>query len=95
MTLRITQTKVGEVMQVTLAGRITRREAEHLLQANAWDRGSWVVDLANLLSADEAGVHALQQLRAQGVGLVRPKPYMALLLNQQNLPETAKKNLFE
>lgn len=87
MTLKMTHTKSGEVVQIKLAGRITELEVKHLLRSRLWDEGRWLLDLSDLLSTDQAGIEALQELRARGVELVGAKPYVAMLLDRQGQQE--------
>lgn len=81
MTLHITQIRVGQTMQVSLAGSLTWEEAEHLLRSYSNAVRPWSLDLSELLTADEAGIGALRELRAKGVELLHAKPYVAMLLN--------------
>ena len=63
---------------VRLAGRLAEAQVPELLMA--CDPGPVEVDLSDLLSADAAGLDALQRLHARGAVLVRVPGYIQLRL---------------
>lgn len=68
----------GEV--VLIAGRLDAEGVADLERVVAERSGALRVDLADLRSADEAGLEALRALRARGVALTGVSPYFRLLL---------------
>jgi hypothetical protein len=63
---------------VRLAGRLSAAQVPELLGACAIPL---VLDLSDLLSADSAGIEALQRLRGQGATLVNVPGYLQLKLD--------------
>ena len=45
------------------------------------------IDLSEVSYADDAGVRALEELRARGAVLQGSRPYLALLLKQEEIRE--------
>lgn len=80
MTVRITVGKDAKGMVVEVVGRLGRDGVAELEAVVAALSGPLRLDLGGLRSADEAGVAALQALRARGVNLTRLSPYHRLLL---------------
>jgi hypothetical protein len=52
--------------------------------------GAVILDLTNLLSADDAGVAALRLLSRRGVRLRGTSPYVALLLREDRSRESGR-----
>jgi ABC-type transporter Mla MlaB component len=76
---------IGVVQQtdrrlVRLAGRLSVEQVPELLEACAEARPI-ELDLAELVSADAAGIEALQRLRRQGATLVSAPGYLQLKLD--------------
>jgi hypothetical protein len=65
---------------VRLAGRLTVSQVPELLGACA-DDGPIEIDLVELVSADAAGIEALQRLRRSGAGLVGAPGYIQLKID--------------
>jgi hypothetical protein len=65
---------------VRLAGRLSAAQVPELLTACA-ESGAVELDLTDLVSADGAGITALQRLRAQGAALVGTAGYIQLKLD--------------
>jgi hypothetical protein len=65
---------------VRLAGRLSVAQVPELLEACA-EALPLEVDLADLVSADAAGIEALQRLRGQGARLVSAPGYLQLKLD--------------
>ncbi len=78
----MTMVREGEQEILSLAGRLEvagALELERIARAHA---GPSVLDLdlAELLTSDEAGIIVLRRLRSDGCRLRRVSPYIALLL---------------
>ncbi len=80
MTLRITPIGAGPARALKLDGRLTGEEVLELRRACEGVKGSLVLDLTHLQSADRQGVSVLRELRAQGAGLIGASQYIRLLL---------------
>jgi ABC-type transporter Mla MlaB component len=77
---------IGVVQQtdrrlVRLAGRLSVAQVPELLEACAEKTLPIEVNLADLMSADAAGIEALQRLRGQGATLVSAPGYLQLKLD--------------
>ena len=73
-------------MTIKLDGRLVSGETVVLVEVCGGHRGVLVVDLSDLHFADDAGVGALRNLRAQGASIVNARPYLALQLESGNHP---------
>jgi len=75
-----------------VAGRLTAAQVPELLHACAWS-GVLEVDLDELVSADAAGIEALQRVRAGGVTLVGAPGFVQMKLDapRQSLPPLPKR----
>ena len=73
-------TRDGDRCAVRLAGRLTGAQVPELLEACA-NVLPMELDLADLVSADPAGIEALQRLRGQGATLVSVPGYLQLKLD--------------
>jgi anti-anti-sigma regulatory factor len=83
MLFRISQERcAGTSATVRLAGRLAGDAVEVLKSACAGTVTDVTIDLSDVSYADDAGVSALEELRARGAVLHRPRPYLALLLQQ-------------
>jgi anti-anti-sigma regulatory factor len=71
-----------EVTVVHVDGRLSVLGVRNLDCTITGAAGPVIVDLSNLLSADDAGVAALRLLSEQGVQLRGVSPYMTLLLRE-------------
>jgi hypothetical protein len=65
---------------VRLAGRLSVAQVPELLTACAY-RGPLDLDLTDLVSADAAGIDALQRVRSQGANLVGTPGYLQLKID--------------
>ena len=65
---------------VRLAGQLSGAQVPELLEACA-DGGGLQLDLSDLVSADMAGIDALQRLRAAGAHMVGVPGYIQLKLD--------------
>jgi hypothetical protein len=70
----------GERRIVRVAGRLSVAQVPELLEACV-GRPGVEVDLADLLSADVAGIEALRRLRARGASIVSAPGYIQLRLD--------------
>ena len=69
---------------VRLAGELRRAEVPDLLQACAGiSRQQLTINLADLVSADFAGLDALRRLRREGAALVAVAEYIRMKLDSQ------------
>lgn len=84
--LRITKTLKEPILTIKVDGRLMSEETEFLVQACEGHRGTVVVDLSDLHFADAAGVRLLQELKARGARIVGARPYLSLLLAEQDGP---------
>lgn len=75
----------GDALVVRLAGRLSGAGLGELEQVRREASLPVVLDLAELLSADDAGVATLRNLRRLGVVLRHPSPYMAMLIEEEDL----------
>ena len=67
-----------------LAGRLAGDAVEVLRSACTATVTGVTIDLSDVSYADDAGVRALEELRARGAVLRGPRPYLALVLQQYN-----------
>ena len=69
---------------VKLAGELRRAEVPDLLQAcSGIARQQLIINLADLVSADFAGLDALRRLRREGAALVAVAEYIRMKLDTQ------------
>ena len=88
MPFRISQERCGGAPATfKLAGRLDGDAVEVLIGACVDIAAGVRIDLSDVSYADDAGVRALGELRARGAVLHRPKPYLALLLQQEGTRE--------
>jgi anti-anti-sigma regulatory factor len=81
MTVRITTAVEDCATRISVAGRLTARDVSELEKACASTQGPLILDVSDLLFADEAGVDELLHLAtATGVQLLGISPYVELLL---------------
>lgn len=83
MDMRLTVLHEGDTDVVRVDGRLSAGSVEELTRLLRSLTRPIVVDLANLLSADDAGVAVLRTLAEQGARLVGASPYVALLLDRE------------
>jgi ABC-type transporter Mla MlaB component len=68
---------------VRISGRLTRDMVAQLEQASQPHKNHWVMDLTDMLYADEAGVSTLRSLIQRGVRVRGALPFIVLLLNNR------------
>ena len=73
---------------VQIAGRLSVAHVQELLNA-CGESSTLVLDLSDLVAADQAGIAALQQLRERGATLVAVPGYLRLKLEPQGAPPDA------
>ena len=82
MTVRITVGEPASFRRIAVEGRLSA-DAVHDLEREVGDHPDEVVlDLANLRSADAAGVAALRRLRAEGVAMQRTGLHLAWRIDE-------------
>jgi hypothetical protein len=77
VTVRITVEEAGPTLRILVDGRLTRDAVGDLERTIGIDPQFVVLDLANLRSADAAGVAALRRLRAAGAVIEGARPHLA------------------
>jgi anti-anti-sigma regulatory factor len=83
MSFRILQEcSAGAPVTYRLAGRLAGDAVEVLVDACMGIAADAIIDLAELSYADDAGVRALEGLRARGAVLRGLRPYLTLLLQE-------------
>ncbi len=84
MPFRISQERcAGAPATFRLAGRLADDAVEVLIDACVEIAAGAVIDLSEVSYADDAGVKALGDLRVRGAVLQGSRPYLALLLQQE------------
>ena len=73
----------GRAGTFRLAGRLAGDAVEVLMDACVDIAAGAIIDLSEVPYADDAGVRALGALRARGAVLRGSRPYLALLLQQE------------
>jgi anti-anti-sigma regulatory factor len=84
--LRLTVTQEDGVAVIHVDGRLAAANLDDLEPMVAAIGGGVIIDLSNLISADDAGVATLRSLAGRGARLVGVTPYVALLLDDQRPP---------
>ena len=88
MPFRISQEhSAGAPGTFKLAGRLTGDAIDVLVDACMEIAAGMILDLSEISYADDAGVKALGALRARGAVLQGSRPYLALLLKQEEIRE--------
>lgn len=80
MELRLSVTEGGGSTTIHVDGRLTASGVGELERLVRGLEGLVVIDLSNLLSADDAGVAELRSLAGRGAHLIGVSPYVSLLL---------------
>jgi len=88
MTLRITPSGPGPPATLALDGRLTRDEVAELHRAVAEVGAKVMLDLTGLQFADQLGVRALRELKAQGARFTGASPYIELLIGNARFEAT-------
>ena len=80
MQLRLSVTETGGSTTVHVDGRLMASGLSELKRLVRGLEGPIVIDLSNLLSADDAGVAELRSLAGRGAKLIGASPYVSLLI---------------
>ncbi len=73
----------NELTKLKLDGQLSGEETRELLHACEDLALPFVIDLSDLQFADDEGVKALLDLKAQGARLVGARPYVSMLLEEE------------
>lgn len=79
--LRLTAIETADRTVVRVAGRLALEGIGELERVCVGRQGLLVLDLADLVTMDDAGVATLRRLSCAGVRLANASPYIALLLD--------------
>jgi anti-anti-sigma regulatory factor len=83
MTVRITVAEPTLLRRIVVEGRLSADAVQDLEQAVGDHPQDVVLDLANLRSADGAGVAVLRRLRAEGVAMQRTGLHLAWRIDEE------------
>lgn len=86
MDLRLTVTQEDRVAVIHVDGWLAAENLNDLEPLVTAIEGEVIIDLSNLVSADDAGVATLRSLAGRGARLIGVTPYVALLLDDQRSP---------
>jgi anti-anti-sigma regulatory factor len=81
MAVRITTAVEDRATLVSVAGRLTAQDISELEKACSSAQGPLLLDLSDLLYADDAGVGELRYLETKDAKLLGTSPYIRLLLH--------------
>ena len=84
MNVRIITTNDREQTLLKVAGRLKSADISELDREIRSIAGPFVLDLSELLSADEAGIEKLRELAAGGAELRGASPYVQLLVDAKS-----------
>ena len=82
--LRVSVMRSAGSTIIKVDGRLTASNFYDLEQLVGTVDGPALIDLSNLVSADDAGIATLRSLAGRGARLVGVTPYVALLLADEN-----------
>ena len=82
MTIRIDMISEGPEVVVYLAGRLSEDVTKELIDTCDHIKGSFVLDLSNLLFADDAGIDAIRAISKQGAKIRGASQFIQLLINK-------------
>jgi hypothetical protein len=88
MTIRIDYIPYGAKPIVRVAGRLTSTEAAQLKIACRPIASSFVMDLSDLVYADEEGINAIREIVHQGVQIQGASPFVKLLIDMRPSSKT-------
>lgn len=80
MELRLSVSREDAITVIHVDGRLAASGMRDLDETITGVPGAMIIDLTNLLSADDAGIVALRVLSERGIQLRGASPYVALLL---------------
>ena len=81
MAIRIDIDSHEDATVVRVAGRLTGAAGAQLTEACESKEGNCVLDLSELMFADDAGVEAIRTLREQGADISGASSFIRLLIN--------------
>jgi len=81
MEIRIDITSEGSETIVFIAGRLAGIAVAQLRKACDPIDGAFVLDLSNLLFADDAGIDTIRRLGEKGAEIRRASPFVQLLID--------------
>ena len=88
MKIRIDITSEGSKTVVCIAGRLSEVSVTQLSKACDQIGGAFVLDLSNLLFADDAGIDVIRTLDEKGAEVRGASPFVQLLLDDAPGKET-------
>jgi len=81
MELRLTVVReAGDRVVICVDGRLAAKNVADLAETCRERKKGLALELGNLLSVDDVGIATLRGLAADGIELLNPSPYVALLL---------------
>ena len=83
MALRVTVLETADLTVIRVDGRLADEGVAELEEACRRAKRPTVLDLANLVTADDTGVRLLRRLVREGLHLLGASPYAALLLSAE------------
>jgi hypothetical protein len=83
MALRVTVLEAADLTVIRVDGRLADEGVAELEVACRRAKRPTVLDLTNLVTADDTGVLLLRRLVGEGLHLLGASPYAALLLNAE------------
>ena len=86
MALRVTVVEAADLTVIRVDGRLADEGVEELEVACFRAKRPTVLDLTNLVTADDSGVLLLRRLVGEGLHLLGASPYAAILLNAESPP---------
>ena len=82
MTIRITVNSEGPEVVVYLAGRLSEDAIKELIDTCDHIKGGFVLDLSNLLFADDAGIDVIRAMSDQETKIRGASQFIQLLINK-------------
>jgi len=82
MTIRITVNSEGPEVVVYLAGRLSEDATKELIDTCDHIKGGFVLDLSNLLFADDAGIDVIRAISDQETKIRGASQFIQLLINK-------------
>ena len=81
MEIRIDITSEGPETVIHIAGRLSVTSVAQLIKACDPIEGAFVIDLSNLLFADDAGIDTIRTIDKKGAKVRGASPFIQLLLD--------------
>ncbi len=83
MTIRIDYTPYGAKPVVRIAGRLTSSAVAQLRKACLPIQGAYVIDLSDLIYADDEGIDAIGEILDKGILVQGASPFVKLLIDMR------------